>query len=127
MENEEAVKDTQSNQNMILKVCFTITVGGITFLVSLMYGKNLTYSLIPVGLTLISWVLSIFSGLIFLVKRGNNSAHAQSGEEVPVHKDFYNTPKYIHGQLYLCCAGIVFLLVWLAWHLLSNTISWLPK
>jgi hypothetical protein len=126
MENEKAVKDTQSNQNKILAVCFTLNIAGIPFLVNLIYGKNLTYSLIPLGLTLISWVLSIFSGLIFLVKRGNNSAQAQSGEEVPVHEDFHNAPKYIIGQLFLCCAGLVFLLVWLTWHLLSNTISWLP-
>lgn len=125
MENEDAVEDTKSNQNMIITICFTLTIGGMPFIVNLIDSKNITYSLIPIGLTLLSWVLSIFSGFTFLVKRGNNSAHAQSGEEVPIHEDYYNAPKYIRGQLFLCCAGIVFLLIWLAWHLLSNT--WLPK
>jgi hypothetical protein len=124
MENEDAVKDTKSTQDKILTVCFTIAIGGgIPLLIALMNDKTLTYSLILMGLTLISWVLSIFSGLIFLVKRGNNSAHAQSGEEGPVHKDFYKAPRYALGQLYLCCAGMVLLLIWLIWHLLSNTIS----
>lgn len=121
MENEEAKRDFFANQNMIVTICFTITVGGITFIVNLLYGKSLSYSLIPIGLTLLSWVFSIFSGLIFLIKRGNNSGQAQSGEEVPVHDDYYNAPRYIKGQLFLCCAGIIFLIVWLVWHLISNS------
>ena len=127
MENKDAIKDTLSNQNIILTVCFSIATVGITLLFNNIYDKCLTYSLIPIGLAMISWTFSIISGLVFLVKRGNNSARASSEAQVPLHPDYYKAPKYIEGQLYLLISGIFFIMLWLFWHLLSNTYSWFPK
>ena len=123
MENEEAKRDFFANQNMIVTICFTISVGGISFIIGLLNGKHLSYLLIPIGLALLSWVFSVFSGLIFLIKRGNNSGQALSGGEVPVHDDYHNAPKYLIGQVILGCLGIAFLLIWLVWHLISNSTS----
>jgi hypothetical protein len=127
MENKDAIKDSFSNQNMIITICFTISGGGIAYLFNLIYDKSLSYSLIPIGIALISWILSIVSGLVFLVKRGNNSARASSGEQVPLHSDYDKAPKYIKGQLCFLISGMFFMLIWLVWHLLINTYSWFPK
>lgn len=121
MKNEEAVKDTQSNQNVFLTASFTLAGGGIIFLVSYVHDKSLTYSLIPLGLAMVSWFFSIFSGLLFIIKRGNNSGQAQSGEEVHIHPDYYKAPTYIRGQLILFILGSGFFAIWLVWHLISNT------
>ena len=126
MENEEAAKDTQTNQNIFLTACFTLAGGGIVLLVNFIYDKGLTFLLIPVGLTLISWILSIFSGLIFIVKRGNNSGQAQYGGQMSLHKDFYKAPKYIRRQLYLFIIGTGFFILSLLWRLLANTYTWFP-
>lgn len=127
MENPEAIKDTKKNQNIIVTACFTLAGGAIVLLVNFMHDKSLTYSLIPIGLTLISWILSIISGLIFLVKRGNVSGQAQYGDQVPLHEDFFRAPRYIRRQLYFFLVGIGFFIFWLIWRLFSNTYTWFPK
>ena len=119
----QADKDTFINQNVFLATITPITGGGIALIINYLMGKGFTYNLIPLYMTLICWLLSILSGITFIVKRGNVSGKAsKTNEMTEIHEDFFKAPKYIERQRNFLVIGSVFLVLWLIWHILCNTI-----
>lgn len=122
MSKKEIRDAADKNQIRINNMCFILASGGIAILVKIIWSNTLTYSLIPMGLAILSWVLSIFYGIRYLISKGNYLSAAENAtKDHPVNIDNFKAPKYIRRQVYFLPIGGGFFLLWLFWHLLANT------
>ncbi|GAI75719.1 unnamed protein product [marine sediment metagenome] len=105
-----------SNQKSINGICFILASGGLIYSIKVLLSYELTYSLILIGSTTLSWFLSLFYGIIYLLNKGKYlSAAEYATKDNPVDIGKYKAPKYFERQVYLLIIGGGLFLLWLVW------------
>lgn len=128
MSKKEIRDAIDSNQKIINYICFILAASGTIFLIKIILSYTIAYSLITIGSATLSWILSIFFGLLYLINKGKYlSAAEYATKDNPVNVDIYKAPRYFRRQFNLLLIGGGFLILWLVWRIFANTYSLFPE
>ena len=128
MSTKEIREEFSRNQIRINNLCYLLAIAGLGTSIGLIVTRTIEYSLITMGIAMLSWFFSLVYGFKYLISKGNYLAAAEyATKDDPVNIIDFKAPQFLRRQYKLLIVGCVFFALWLVWKLINNTYPAFPS